>query len=62
MSQLSNSPESLICRRTLRKLFSVSAVAGVTGYSRLAKPKPTVFQQYNLNSLVAEMGINDNFK
>lgn len=32
-----------ISRRTLFKLFSVSAVGGVLGYSRLSKPQPTVF-------------------
>lgn len=33
-----------ISRRTLFKLFSVSAVGGVLGYSRLSKPQPAVFQ------------------
>ncbi|MBD2775673.1 FAD-dependent oxidoreductase [Iningainema tapete] len=50
MSQLSNSPEfSLLSRRTLLKLFGVGAVAGVMGFSRFHKPKPTVFQQDTLN-------------
>ncbi|MBF2064030.1 MAG: FAD-dependent oxidoreductase [Calothrix sp. C42_A2020_038] len=47
MSILSNLPEesSIISRRTLLKLFGIGAVAGVTGYSRFVKPKPTVFQK-----------------
>ncbi|BAZ30174.1 putative phytoene dehydrogenase Rieske iron-sulfur component [Cylindrospermum sp. NIES-4074] len=49
MSQQFNSPESsTISRRTLLKLFSISAVAGLTGYSRFSKPKPTVFQEDTL--------------
>ena len=38
-----------ISRRTLFKLFSVSAVGGVLGYSRLSKPQPTVFQPDSLD-------------
>lgn len=49
MSQLFNSLESSISRRTLLKLFGISAIAGLTGYSRFTKPKPTVFQQDILN-------------
>ncbi len=50
MSQLFNSPESpTISRRTLIKLFGISAIAGLTGYSRFTKPKPTVFQKDTLN-------------
>jgi carotenoid phi-ring synthase / carotenoid chi-ring synthase len=45
MSILSNLPETPISRRTLLKLFGVGSVAGVTGYSRFVKPKPTVFQK-----------------
>ncbi|MBW4690118.1 MAG: FAD-dependent oxidoreductase [Komarekiella atlantica HA4396-MV6] len=45
MSQLFNSLESSISRRTLLKLFGISAIAGLTGYSRFTKPKPTVFQK-----------------
>lgn len=49
MSQQFNSPaSSTISRRTLLKLFSISAVAGLTGYSRFSKPKPTVFQEDTL--------------
>ncbi|KAB8331353.1 FAD-dependent oxidoreductase [Scytonema tolypothrichoides VB-61278] len=50
MSQVFNSPElSTISRRTLLKLFSVGAATGVLGYSRLTKPKPTVFRQDTLS-------------
>jgi len=50
MSQLFNSPESsTISRRTLIKLFGISAITGLTGYSRFTKPKPTVFQKDTLN-------------
>jgi carotenoid phi-ring synthase / carotenoid chi-ring synthase len=50
MSQVFNSPESsAISRRTLLKLFGVGATTGVLGYSRLTKPKPTVFQQDTLS-------------
>ncbi|BAB74484.1 FAD-dependent oxidoreductase [Nostoc sp. PCC 7120 = FACHB-418] len=53
MSLLSNLPESTnishISRRTLLKVFGVGAVAGVTGYSRFTKPKPTVFQKDTLS-------------
>ncbi|MFN6570686.1 FAD-dependent oxidoreductase [Dendronalium sp. ChiSLP03b] len=50
MSQLINLPESsTISRRTLLKVFGVGAIAGVTGYSRFSKPKPTVFQKDTLN-------------
>ncbi len=38
-----------ISRRTLFKLFSVTAVGGVLGYSRLSKPQPTVFQPDSLD-------------
>ncbi|BAY09413.1 FAD-dependent oxidoreductase [Calothrix sp. NIES-2098] len=49
MSQLSNSPESsTISRRTLLKWFGIGSIAGVTGYSRFSKPKPTVFQRDTL--------------
>jgi carotenoid phi-ring synthase / carotenoid chi-ring synthase len=40
---------SAISRRTLLKLFSVGAIAGVTGYSRFTKPKPTVYQNDTLD-------------
>ncbi|MBD2439559.1 FAD-dependent oxidoreductase [Nostoc sp. FACHB-110] len=40
---------SAISRRTLLKLFSVGAIAGVAGYSRFTKPKPTVFQKETLD-------------
>ncbi|WP_193196842.1 FAD-dependent oxidoreductase [Nostoc sp. MG11] len=49
MSQLFNSLESSISRRTLLKLFGIGAIAGLTGYSRFTKPKPTVFQKDILN-------------
>ncbi|QLE57584.1 FAD-dependent oxidoreductase [Nostoc sp. TCL26-01] len=50
MSLLSNLPESSnISRRTLLKVFGIGAIAGVTGYSRFSKPKPTVFQKDTLN-------------
>jgi carotenoid phi-ring synthase / carotenoid chi-ring synthase len=50
MSQLFNLPElSPISRRTLLKVFGIGAIAGVTGYSRFTKPKPTVFQKDTLN-------------
>lgn len=50
MSQVFNSPESsAISRRTLLKLFGVGATTGVLGYSRLTKPKPTVYQQDTLS-------------
>ena len=46
MSQLFNSPESsTISRRALLKVFGIGTIAGVTGYSRFSKPKPTVFQK-----------------
>ncbi|MBD2345128.1 FAD-dependent oxidoreductase [Anabaena subtropica] len=50
MTLLPNLPESTnFSRRTLLKVFGVGAVAGVTGYSRFTKPKPTVFQKDTLN-------------
>ncbi|BAT51301.1 putative phytoene dehydrogenase Rieske iron-sulfur component [Nostoc sp. NIES-3756] len=50
MSLLPNLPESTnVSRRTLLKVFGVGAVAGVTGYSRFSKPKPTIFQKDTLN-------------
>ncbi|WP_413200726.1 FAD-dependent oxidoreductase [Nostoc piscinale] len=50
MSQIPNLLESsTISRRTLLKLFGVGTVAGVTGYSRFSKPKPTVFQKDTLD-------------
>ncbi|MBU7587153.1 MAG: FAD-dependent oxidoreductase [Nostoc sp. TH1S01] len=50
MSQIPNLLESsTISRRTLLKLFSVGTVAGVAGYSRFSKPKPTVFQKDTLD-------------
>ncbi|MBW4564102.1 MAG: FAD-dependent oxidoreductase [Mojavia pulchra JT2-VF2] len=50
MSSPFNLPESsTISRRTLLKVFGIGAVAGVTGYSRFTKPKPTVFQKDTLN-------------
>ena len=48
MTTLSNLPETPISRRALLKLFGVGTVAGVMGYSRFVKPKPTVFQKDNL--------------
>ncbi len=46
MNQESNLRESsTFSRRTIIKLFGVSAVAGVVGYSRFKKPQPTVFQK-----------------
>ncbi|MBE9007784.1 FAD-dependent oxidoreductase [Fortiea sp. LEGE XX443] len=50
MTQIPNLLESsTISRRTLFKLFSVGTIAGVTGYSRFTKPKPTVFQKDTLD-------------
>lgn len=50
MSQPFNlSESSTINRRTLLKVFGIGAIAGVTGYSRFSKPKPTVFQKDTLN-------------
>ncbi|MBW4605574.1 MAG: FAD-dependent oxidoreductase [Calothrix sp. FI2-JRJ7] len=49
MTTLSNLPETPISRRTLLKLFGVGTVAGVMGYSRFVKPKPTVFQKDTLS-------------
>ncbi|WGV27511.1 FAD-dependent oxidoreductase [Halotia branconii] len=50
MSKLFNLPElSTISRRTLLKVFGIGAIAGVTGYSRFSKPKPTIFQKDTLN-------------
>jgi isorenieratene synthase len=46
MNQLFNSPlRRPVSRRTLLKLAGLGAVGGVLGYSRFAKPQPTVFQQ-----------------
>jgi isorenieratene synthase len=45
---MSKLESSTISRRTLLKLFSVGAIAGVTGYSRFTKPKPTLFQNDTL--------------
>jgi isorenieratene synthase len=45
MNQPLNLPaSSTISRRTLLKLFGVSTVVGVTGYSRFSKPQPSIFQ------------------
>ncbi len=50
MSQLSRYALSQqFSRRTLFKLFSVGAVGGVLGYSRFAKPQPSVFQPDTLD-------------
>ncbi|MBE9049157.1 FAD-dependent oxidoreductase [Nostocales cyanobacterium LEGE 11386] len=50
MSLLFNSPESsVVSRRTLLKLFGISAIVGGAGYSRFTKPKPTVFQKDTLS-------------
>lgn len=38
-----------ISRRAVLKLFSAGAVAGTLGYSRFAKPQPTLFQQDTLS-------------
>lgn len=38
-----------ISRRTLFKVFGISAVGGVLGFSRFSKPQPTVFQQDTLD-------------
>ncbi|MDB9348932.1 FAD-dependent oxidoreductase [Nodularia spumigena] len=49
MSLLFNSPESsTISRRTLLKIFGISAIVGGTGYSRFSKPQPTVYQKDTL--------------
>lgn len=44
MSQLYNST-SLVSRRALLKMFGVGATAGVLGYSRFTKPRPTIHQR-----------------
>ncbi|HIK26710.1 MAG: FAD-dependent oxidoreductase [Oscillatoriaceae bacterium SKW80] len=50
MSDLSKYAQSLpLSRRALLKMFGVSAVAGVIGYSRFVKPQPTVFQKDTLD-------------
>lgn len=50
MSDLSKYAQSLpVSRRAVLKMFGVGAVAGVVGYSRFAKPQPTVFQQDTLD-------------
>ena len=50
MNQLSKYALSQpISRRTLFKVFGIGAVSGVVGYSRFSKPKPTIFQQDNLD-------------
>lgn len=38
-----------VSRRTLLKLFGIGTVGGLVGYSRLAKPQPSVFQQDTLD-------------
>jgi isorenieratene synthase len=38
-----------VSRRTLLKLFGVGTVGGLVGYSRLAKPQPSVFQKDTLD-------------
>ncbi|MEL7037498.1 MAG: FAD-dependent oxidoreductase [Cyanobacteria bacterium J06592_8] len=49
MSQLNNLPPfTHISRRTALKIFGVSAISGLMGYSRLNKPKPTLFQPDSL--------------
>ncbi|MDX2242148.1 MAG: oleate hydratase [Leptolyngbyaceae cyanobacterium bins.302] len=42
------SPQPQISRRTLLKLAGVSTFGGVIGYTRLAKPQPSTFQQDSL--------------
>ncbi len=50
MSQSSNFPGlPPISRRTALKLLGVGAVGAGLGYSRLCKPKPTIFQQDSLD-------------
>lgn len=50
MNQESNLQESsTFSRRSIIKLFGISAVTGVVGYSRFKKPQPTVFEQDALN-------------
>ena len=39
------SPSSFISRRTLLKLLGLGATGGLLGYSRFAKPQPTIFQR-----------------
>ncbi|NJN90435.1 MAG: FAD-dependent oxidoreductase [Leptolyngbyaceae cyanobacterium SL_5_14] len=38
-----------VSRRTLLKLFGIGTIGGLVGYSRLAKPQPSVFQQDRLD-------------
>jgi isorenieratene synthase len=43
-AQLADSPSHLLSRRALLQVFGVGTAAGLLGYSRLNKPKPSVFQ------------------
>lgn len=50
MSDLSKYAQSLpVSRRALLKMFGVGAIMGVVGYSRFAKPQPTIFQKDTLD-------------
>lgn len=50
MTELFNPSEnSNVSRRFILKLFGISAVAGVLGYSRFHKPEPTIFQPNIIN-------------
>lgn len=35
---------SFLSRRTLLKLFTVTGILGILGYSRVVKPQPTIHQ------------------
>ena len=50
MTELFNPSENdQVSRRFILKLFGISAVAGVLGYSRFHKPEPTIFQPNIIN-------------
>ncbi|VXD18386.1 FAD-dependent oxidoreductase [Planktothrix paucivesiculata] len=50
MTELFNPSENdHVSRRFILKLFGISAVAGVLGYSRFHKPEPTIFQPNIIN-------------
>jgi len=50
MTELFNPSENdHVSRRYILKLFGISAVAGVLGYSRFHKPEPTIFQPNIIN-------------
>jgi carotenoid phi-ring synthase / carotenoid chi-ring synthase len=48
MEQSSQSSNPSISRRTALKLLGVGTVGGLVGYSRFAKPQPSIYKQDNL--------------